>query len=99
MQQIQQEVRQFVIENFVFAGDGRGFSNEDSFFDTGLLDSMGVLTLVEFVTTKYGICVQDNELLPENWDSVNRIAAFVQGRLTPAIVAQDNAVEVAPNLN
>jgi|SRR5579863_4810445 len=98
MQQIQQEVRQFVIDNFIFESDNRGFSNDDSFFDTGLLDSMGVLTLVEFVKDKYGIAIEDGELLPENWDSVNRIAAFVQGRLTPAMAAQASPAAIAQNL-
>jgi len=88
MQQIQQEVRQFVIENFIFESDNRGFSNDDSFFETGLLDSMGVLTLVEFVRDKYGITIEDGELLPENWDSVNRIATFVNARVAPAVAVQ-----------
>ena len=95
MQQIEQEVRQFVIENFVFESDNRSFSNDDSFFDTGLLDSMGVLTLVEFVKEKYGISVEDDELLPENWDSVNRIATFVQARLSPALVSQGSPARIA----
>ena len=88
MHQIQQEVRQFVTENFIFESDHRGFSNDDSFFETGLLDSMGVLTLVEFVREKYGIAIEDGELLPENWDSVNRIAAFVNARVSMAVVTQ-----------
>ena len=99
MQQIEQEVRQFVIENFVFESDNRSFSNDDSFFDTGLLDSMGVLTLVEFVKEKYGISIEDDELLPENWDSVNRIAAFVQARRTQAMADQGSLAEIAQNLS
>ncbi|MGA2235105.1 MAG: acyl carrier protein [Terriglobales bacterium] len=93
MQQIEQEVRQFVIENFIFDNNHRNFSNDDSFFDTGLLDSMGVLTLVDFVNEKYGIPIEDDELLPENWDSVNRIATFVRARFSPAIDSQDNSAQ------
>ncbi len=95
MQHIAQEVRQFVIDNFVFETGNGDFSNEDSFFDTGLLDSMGVLTLVEFVREKYGIAIEDNELQPENWDSVNRIATFVQARLIPAEVSQGDSATTA----
>jgi acyl carrier protein len=90
MQQIEQEVRQFVIDNFIFDNDNHNFSNDDSFFDTGLLDSMGVLTLVEFVKEKYGISVEDDELLPENWDSVTRVANFLQARLSPPAGSQDS---------
>jgi acyl carrier protein len=95
MQPIEQEVRQFVIDNFVFETGNGDFSNDDSFFDTGLLDSMGVLTLVEFVREKYGIAIEDNELLPDNWDSVNRIATFVQSRLMPAEISQADSVATA----
>jgi acyl carrier protein len=95
MQQIEQEVRQFVIENFVFESDDRGFSNDASFFDTGLIDSMGVLTLVEFVKDKYGVSVEDDELLPENWDSVNRIATFIRARLGRISAADRSAVQIA----
>jgi acyl carrier protein len=91
MHQIEQEVRQFVIDNFVFETSNGDFSNEDSFFDSGLLDSMGVLTLVEFVQEKYGIAIGDDELLPENWDSVSRIASFVQARLIPAEISQGDS--------
>jgi len=41
---------------------------------------MGILTLVEFVREKYSIAIQDEELVPEHWDSVERIAAFVLGK-------------------
>ena len=98
MQKIQQQVRQFVIDNFIFESDNRGFSNDDSFFETGLLDSMGVLTLVEFVRERYGIAIEDGELLPENWDSVNRITAFVQGRMAPAMVTETVPAGIAQNL-
>jgi acyl carrier protein len=82
MEQIEQELRQFVVDNFLF-GEGEGqFSNEDSFLEKGLVDSMGILTLVNFVQEKYAIAIADEELVPDNWDSVRRIAAFVQGKLS-----------------
>jgi acyl carrier protein len=76
--QIEEHVRQFVIDNFVFGEDHASFSNDDSFLEKGLVDSMGVLTLVEFVKEAYAIPIEDEELVPENWDSVSRIAAFIQ---------------------
>ena len=80
MEQIEREIRQFVIDNFLF-GDGEAqLSNDDSFLEKGLVDSMGILTLVAFVQEKYAITVPDEDLVPENWDSVNRIAGFVHGK-------------------
>jgi len=77
---IAQEIRAFVVENFLFGEENGHFSNDDSFLDKGLIDSMGILTLVEFVKEKYSIAIQDEELVPEHWDSVERIAAFVLGK-------------------
>jgi len=82
MHEITQEVRSFVVENFLFGeGDGH-FSNDDSFLEKGLVDSVGILTLVEFVREQYALTIDDEEIVPENWDSVGRIAAFVQAKLS-----------------
>jgi acyl carrier protein len=73
------EVRSFITDNFLFGQSGN-FSDEDSFLENGLIDSMGILTLVDFVSEKYQISVADEEILPDNWDSVLRIANFVQSK-------------------
>jgi acyl carrier protein len=81
MPEIADEVRSFVIDTFLFGErDGR-FSNDDSFLENGLIDSIGILSLVEFVKEKYAISIADDEIVPDNWDSVSRIAAFVQTKL------------------
>lgn len=75
--QVKLEVRSFIIDNFLFGQDGH-FSDDDSFLENGLIDSMGILTLVDFVSEKYQISVADEEILPENWDSVVRIANYIK---------------------
>ena len=80
MEHIEREVRQFVIDNFLFGEGEAQLSNDDSFLEKGLVDSMGILTLVAFVQDKYAVTVPDEDLVPENWDSVKRIARFVQGK-------------------
>jgi acyl carrier protein len=74
------EVRQFVIENFLF-GEADGLSNSESFLDRGIIDSTGVLELVGFIETTYGIAVADEELVPANLDSVLQVASFVERKL------------------
>jgi acyl carrier protein len=95
MQQLEQEVRQFIIDNFVFENSNGGFSNEDSFLETGLVDSMSIMTLVEFVKEKYAISIEDEELVPDHWDSVSRIASFIQSRLGLVEAAQQNMADGA----
>jgi acyl carrier protein len=72
-----QEIRQFIIDNFLFGDSERDFSNDDSFLEQGLIDSTGVLELVMFVETTYDITIEDHELIPANLDSVNSLVQFI----------------------
>jgi acyl carrier protein len=85
MNPIEQDLRQFVIETFLFGNDDGQLSNDDSFIDRGLIDSMGILNLVSYVEKEYGIKVADTELVPEIWDSVSRIARFIASKETVEI--------------
>ena len=80
MQAIATEVRRFVIENFLF-GDDADLSDSDSFLEAAIIDSTGVLELVGFIETHYGVVVQDEELVPANLDSVEQVARFVDRKL------------------
>jgi acyl carrier protein len=71
------EIREFVKQNFLF-GDGGTLLNDDSFLEKGIVDSTGILEIIAFIEKKYGINVDDSELLPENLDSINNIAAFLE---------------------
>ncbi len=72
-----QSVRTFIVENFLFGRD-EGLEDGDSFLDSGIVDSTGILQLVNFLESSYGIKVGDDELIPENLDSINRISRFLQ---------------------
>jgi len=81
MPNIEQELRQFVIDNFLFGqADGR-LSNDDSFLDQGIIDSTGVLELVAFLEEKCQIKIQDQELVPDNLDSINKLVKFLERKL------------------
>lgn len=77
------EIRRYVVGNFLF-GEEKGLRDEHSFLATGIVDSTGILELVSFVEESYQIQVADDELIPENFDSINRIAAYVQRKLSGA---------------
>lgn len=71
-------VRTFIVDNFLF-GDARKLtSNNVSFLNTGIVDSTGVLELINFLEKTYGIKINDDELLPENLDSLENIEVFVK---------------------
>jgi acyl carrier protein len=74
-----QTIRKFIIDNYLF-GEEDKLGNEDSFMETGIIDSTGILELVRFLESTYGITVADEELLPDNLDSVNKIVSFIYAK-------------------
>jgi len=78
MQNIEQELRQFVVDNFLFGQANGHLSNSDSFLDKGIIDSTGVLELVVFLEETYRIKIQDRELVPDNLDSINNLVRFLE---------------------
>ena len=75
-----EEVRTFVIENFLY-GDGEQLTLEASFLGTGIVDSTGVLELVKFLEDTYRISIHDDEMVPENLDSLDYIDKFLSRKL------------------
>jgi acyl carrier protein len=80
-QQIELQVRDFVIGQFLFDVEHKNLANNVSFLDTGIVDSTGILELVAYLEDNYGVTIEDEELVPENLDSVNNIVAFVSRKL------------------
>ena len=81
MQTIIHDVRTFVIENFLFGQQAQALNNAESFLDSGIIDSTGVLELVGFLENRYGIAIADHELIPDNLDSVDKVARFIRAKL------------------
>ena len=75
---IEKQIKQYVAENFLFSDDGYQFSEDASFLEEGIVDSTGVLELVMFVEETFDITVEDEEIVPENFDSVSCLAAYVR---------------------
>ena len=71
------QVRQYILENFQFSTDTSLLGLDDSFLARGLIDSTGMLEVLLFLEESFGIKVADHEMVPDNLDSVNRIAAFI----------------------
>ncbi len=76
-----EEVREFVVDNFLFGDDG-GLENDTSFLQGGVVDSTGILELIGFLEQTYGVQIEDAELVPENLDSLARVARFVERKKT-----------------
>jgi acyl carrier protein len=79
---LQQEIKHFILQNFLFTDDEAALSNSESLMDKGVVDSTGVLELIMYLEERYTIKVKDEEMLPSNLDSVDTIAAFVERKRT-----------------
>jgi len=80
MEEIKTKIRTFIVDNFFF-GEADELDDEASFLDEGIIDSTGVLELVTFLEETYSIHVADDEMTPENLDSINQAAAYVKRKL------------------
>jgi acyl carrier protein len=74
---VKEQIRQFVAENFLFSNNGFALDDDESFLEAGVVDSLGVLELVTFVEEKFDVQVSDDEIVPDNFDSVNNLAAYI----------------------
>lgn len=82
MAEIKTRLKQFIIDNFLF-GDDNGFADDTSFLEEGIIDSTGMLELITFLEEEFSIQLDDEELIPENLDSINNLIAFLARKQVP----------------
>jgi acyl carrier protein len=83
MQSTREAIREFITTNF-YVADPASLDDGDSLLDGGIVDSTGVLELVAFLEERFGIRVEDRDIVPENLDSIEALEAFVVRALGPA---------------
>lgn len=79
---IEDQIRSYLGEYLLFSDNGLEYSNDDSFLESGIVDSVAVMELTLFVEETFGISVEDQEITPDNFDSVNKLAQFIRSRLS-----------------
>ncbi len=77
---VKQIIREFIVENFLFGDDGQ-LKEDTSFLESGMIDSTGILELVSFLEERFGIKIEDEELVPEHLDSLFNVANYVKKKL------------------
>jgi acyl carrier protein len=83
-QDIKSAMRGFITDTFLPSADLESFTDTDSFMETGIVDSTGVLELLEFIEETFGIMVEDEEVVPANLDSLEKLAVFIQRKIADA---------------
>ena len=80
MMELKDKIRTFVVENFLF-GNNQNLEDTTSFLEEGIIDSTGVLELVGFIEEEFSIMVEDEELIPENLDSIYNVTAYLEKKM------------------
>jgi acyl carrier protein len=80
-------IRNFISENFLF-GDDVQLDDDTSFLEAGIIDSTGVLELISFVEETYNIKVDDEEIIPENFDSLKNVSDYLEQKINGAITTR-----------
>ena len=77
---VEEKIRNYILENYLFTEDQSELNNEDSFLDKGIIDSTGILEVIFFLEEEFSISVDDDEMIPENLDSVNNIVKYINSK-------------------
>jgi acyl carrier protein len=75
---IEEQIRDYIAKNLIFSSNGFNYSDGTSFLEEGIVDSQGVMELVLFAEETFHITVEDREITPDNFDSVNKLADYVR---------------------
>ena len=78
---IEEEIKGFIVGSFIFDDNSEQFDNNQSFLESGIIDSTGILELVSFIEEHYSITVEDEDLIPDNLDSVNNVVNFINRKI------------------
>ena len=77
---MKEKIRAFIVENFLFGNDEK-LADDSSFLDEGIIDSTGILELVSFIEEEFNIKVLDDELVPENLDSIKNVVEYLERKI------------------
>lgn len=81
------KIKNFIIENFLFGNDD-GLNDDTSFLEEGIIDSTGVLELVNYLEEEFSVSINDEELIPENLDSITNIDSFLAKKMHNLAVSE-----------
>ncbi len=76
-----EKIRTFILKNYLFTDDPTVLTDDESFLKKGIIDSTGVLEVIEFLRVEFGVRVEDDEMIPDNLDSINQLTEFTARKL------------------
>ena len=77
-----QQIKRFVLQNFLFTEDENAVADHESLITKGIVDSTGILELISHLEETYGISVAEDEMVPANFESIDNVTAFLSRKLS-----------------
>lgn len=87
MQDIKQQVRAYLLDNFLMGGTALDIQDDTSFMNSHILDSTGFIELIGYLEEHFGLQVEDDEMVPENLDSLKNIEHFILSKRAAAKIS------------
>jgi acyl carrier protein len=81
------KIKEHIANNILFSDKGFAYDDDASFLEQGIIDSIGFMELVAFVEKEYSIRVAPEDLVPDNFDSVNKLDRFINSRVARPVSA------------
>jgi len=78
---IKAQIKKFIIENYLRGDKDVRLSDDDSFLEKGIIDSIGVIELTSFIQNEYRIKIEVTEIVPENFDTINNLERYIKRKL------------------
>jgi len=85
MSSIEAKIRDYILENYLFTDEQSELNSSDSFLDKGIIDSTGIMEVIMFLDEEFGVSVEDDEMIPENLDSVDNLVKFINSKQQGAL--------------
>ena len=79
--EMKDQIRTYIMDNILLGSADQSIADDDSFLEKGIIDSTGILELVTFVEDEFNIEVGDEELTPDNFDSIEKLTAYTQRKI------------------
>jgi len=77
---IETQVRDYLVENVLFSDGNFDYDDDASFLEAGIIDSVGIIDMVLFIEETFAIKIEDSEITPEHFDSVNKLANYIRAK-------------------
>ena len=82
---VEKDVKKFIVTKLMQGKNGNALRDDESLFEAGIIDSLGILQLVSFLEERFSVQVEDEELIPENFETINRLLDFMEKKLVSQV--------------